>query len=175
MGSRRPTRYVLVPGPVIMPGFRPSTRPTRSDGVAVTGNERSTKLIAILSESILSHDARRILSHSEIPVLDLRPLAKSLGRPGPHDAPLLEAVVGVGEPREGPDVLVDEQDRQALCLQAFDAPPDLGADQRRQSFRGLVEDEQAGIGHERAAQGQHLLLATRELAPHVALARGERR
>src|ERR1041384_1017184 len=44
MGSRRPTRYVFVPGPVIMPGFRPSTRPTRSVSVAVLGNSGSIQV-----------------------------------------------------------------------------------------------------------------------------------
>src|SRR5712692_2741215 len=46
MGARRPTRYVLVPGPVIMPGLRPSTRPTRSLGVAVFGKSGSIQGIA---------------------------------------------------------------------------------------------------------------------------------
>ena len=35
---------------------------------------------------------------------------------------------------------------------------------RRQPFGGLVDDDQVGIAHQRAAQGQHLLLAAREHA-----------
>src|SRR5215831_10419642 len=45
MGFCRPTRYVLVPGPVMSPGFRPRTRPTRSVGSAVRGNSGSIQLI----------------------------------------------------------------------------------------------------------------------------------
>src|SRR2546422_1882216 len=44
IGSRRPTRDVLVPGPVIMPGLSPSTRPTSWDTVAVFGNAGSIQL-----------------------------------------------------------------------------------------------------------------------------------
>ena len=58
-------------------------------------------------------------------------------------------------------------------LEPRQAAPDLGADQRRQPFGRLVEDEQARVGHQRAADGQHLLLAARERAAH-ARARGPR-
>src|SRR2546427_1231726 len=127
IGSRRPTRYVLVPGPVIMPGLSPSTRPTRSLGVAVVGNGA----------------AIRLRSYAEVSVLHVLAGAQ-LGRgPAPDHAPLLEHVVVIGQPRERLDVFVDEQHRQSARLEPLQAPPDLGADERRQAFGRLVEDQQA--------------------------------
>ena len=76
----------------------------------------------------------------------------------------------IGQPRERLDVLVDEQDRQPARLEPLETAPDLHADERRQPLGGLVEDEQRGIGHQRAADGQHLLLAAGERARHAARA-----
>jgi hypothetical protein len=45
MGSLRPIKYVFVPGPVIIPGFSPSTRPTRELTVAVFGKFGSIQLM----------------------------------------------------------------------------------------------------------------------------------
>src|SRR2546426_12342196 len=88
IGSRRPTRYVLVPGPVIMPGLSPSTRPTSWDTVAVFGNAGSIQLTPAS------------LSHAEVTVLDVRACTE-LGRgAAPHDLALLEDVVSVGDPRQ---------------------------------------------------------------------------
>src|SRR5205814_2407019 len=77
----------------------------------------------------------------------------------PHHAALLEDEVAVGEGGDRLDVLVDEEDRQSLGAQAPQAAPDLLTDERREAFGRLVEDEKQRIGHERAADGQHLLLA----------------
>src|SRR5215470_9028857 len=163
IGSRRPTRYVLVPGPVIMPGLSPRTRPTRSLGVAVVGNERSIQLTP------------RSLSYAEVSVLNVR-AGPEFGRRAAPDGPaLLEDVVPVRDPRERRHVLVDDQDRLAGRLEPFDAAPDLGAHQRRQPLGRLVEDQQTRVGHERAADRQHLLLASGECAARAALARGELR
>ena len=54
--------------------------------------------------------------------------AQRTGRAGPYDAALLDDVMAIGEPRQGGHVLVDDQDRQTLALQPFEALPDLGAD-----------------------------------------------
>jgi hypothetical protein len=53
-----------------------------------------------------------------------------------------------------------------LADDAADAP-DLARDQRRQAFRGFVEDEHVGVGHQRAADGEHLLLAAGQLLAAV--------
>src|SRR3989442_16038084 len=86
IGSRRPTRDVLVPGPVIMPGLSPSTRPTSWDTVAVFGNAGSIQL------------PPASLSHAEGAVLDVRACTE-LGRgAAPHDLALLEDVVSGRDP-----------------------------------------------------------------------------
>src|SRR3989442_12041689 len=159
IGSRRPTRYVLVPGPVIMPGLSPSTRPTRSLGVAVVGNARSIQLTACS------------LSYAEVPVLNVCPSAELGRRSRPDDPALLEDVVRVRDAGERAHVLVDEQDRLATRLEAFHAAPDLGPDERRQPLGRLVEDQQSRVGHQRAADRQHLLLAARERAAEASRAR----
>ena len=66
--------------------------------------------------------------------------------------------------RASGQVLLDQQDRQALALEALDHPADLADEQRRQTLRRLVHQEQVGVGHQRAGDGQHLLLAAGELA-----------
>src|SRR5690606_20669017 len=45
--------------------------------------------------------------------------------------------------------------------------PDLLAYQRRQAFGGLVKNQQLGMGHQGAADGEHLLLSTGQLRPQV--------
>src|SRR3989454_2298603 len=147
MGSRRPTRYVLVPGPVIIPGLSPSTRPTSSLGVAVVG-----KGAAISARS-----------YAEVAMLDVRTRPQLDRGAVPHHPPLLEDVVMIGQPGHGLDVLVDQQNRQAALLEALEAAPDLGPNERRQPLGGLVEDQQRGIRHEGATDGEHLLLAAGQI------------
>src|SRR5213592_3271107 len=157
IGSRRPTRYVFVPGPVIMPGLSPSTRPTSSDTVAVFGNSGSIQLTPVS------------LSHAQVTVLDVL-ASPELGRgAAPDDLALLEDVVRVGDPRQRSYVLVDQQDRMAARLEVPEAAPDLPPDERGEPLRRLVTDEQARVRHEGAADREHLLLAAGERAPEDAL------
>src|SRR5206468_2947413 len=89
IGSRRPTRYVLVPGPVIMPGLSPSTRPTSWDTVAVFGNAGSIQLTPAS------------LSHAEVAVLDVRACTE-LGRGAAGDRRAGERGRGPSRPSTGP-------------------------------------------------------------------------
>src|SRR5712692_3222331 len=89
MGSRRPTRYVLVPGPVIMPGLRPRTRPTSSLGVAVFGKSGSIQGIGF---SRLLQQAADVLGDRLGPGRIARP-----GGP-PHPRADLEAARTQGRP-----------------------------------------------------------------------------
>src|SRR6266571_4049602 len=95
-GSRRPTRYVFVPGPVIMPGLSPSTRPTRGVRVAVRGNALSIQLMG----SDRTPDTLLRRSDPEVAVLDVLARGEIRGGAAPDDAPLLEHVVGIGDPGE---------------------------------------------------------------------------
>ncbi len=50
----------------------------------------------------------------------------------------------------------------------------LGHDDRGEAFHGLVEQQQAGVGHERARDGEHLLLAAGQMVAQVASTLRER-
>src|SRR5580765_100523 len=59
------------------------------------------------------------------------------------DLPVLHHVVPVGHGGGEAEVLLDEQDGEALDLEPADGRPDLLHDYRRESLGGLVEEEQA--------------------------------
>ncbi len=81
----------------------------------------------------------------------------------------------VGDADQRADILVDHQNGEAAFLEPRQAAPDFGADQRRQAFGRLVENQQPRIGHQRAADRQHLLLAAGQLIAHAVGAFGEPR
>src|SRR5882724_3905461 len=129
IGSRRPTRYVLVPGPVIIPGLSPSTRPTSSLGVAVVGKGAAIS----------------VRSYAEVAMLHVRARAQLVRGAVPHHAPLLEHVVVVGQPRHRADVLVDQQDRQPALLETRQTRPDLRPHERRQASVASSRISRAGL------------------------------
>ncbi len=75
----------------------------------------------------------------------------------------------VGHLQRKMPVLFDQDDGQSLVLQAMDGATDFGDDQRRQALRWLVEQQDAGIAHQRPADRQHLLFATRKGAGQLGL------
>src|SRR5215510_10150888 len=85
----------------------------------------------------------------------------------PAHASALEDVVAVCKPGERLEVLIHQQDRLAAALELAQHLPDLAADDRGEPFGCFVEDQQLRVGHERARDRQHLLLAARELASHL--------
>ena len=50
------------------------------------------------------------------------------------------------------------EDGEAGVLELRDHRPDFPPDEGAEPFRRLVQDEQPGIGHQRPADGEHLLL-----------------
>jgi hypothetical protein len=54
--------------------------------------------------------------------------------------------------------------RHAVSAQPLDDAEDLLHHQRRQAQAGLVEHQQLGLRHQRAAHRQHLALAARQRA-----------
>src|SRR5579883_3409554 len=72
-----------------------------------------------------------------------------------------DAAIGYGG--DGGEILVDDDRGNAGLADRANDRPDLFRDERRQALRRLVEDEEVGISHERAADGEHLLLAPRKL------------
>jgi hypothetical protein len=87
-------------------------------------------------------------------------------------------VAAVGDADRLVEILLGHQHRQALpLLQLLDLGDGVRYEDRREPHRGLVHDEQPGRRHERARDGEHLLLAARERAGQLAAAllqQGER-
>ena len=73
------------------------------------------------------------------------------------------------------EILLDEQDREPLALEILDDPADLADQEWRQALGGLVHQQELRVGHQRAGDGQHLLLATRQLARAVGAALAQAR
>src|SRR5438093_13536038 len=94
-----------------MPGLSPSTRPTRSLGVAVVGNERSIQLTP------------RSLSYAEVSVLNVRSEPKLGRRAAPDDLAFLDDVVPVRDPRQPPPLLPPPQHPLAPPPAPLPPPP----------------------------------------------------
>ena len=73
----------------------------------------------------------------------------------------------IGEPHDEVHVVLDEQDRHALGLQRAQQPRELLLFEIAQARGGLVEQQQRGIGGERARDLDDALLAERQAARGV--------
>src|SRR5439155_13108443 len=81
---------------------------------------------------------------------------------------LIEDDDAIGERQRGVDVLFDQEHRQTLALEATQHLDDGLEHERGESLRRLVQQDQRGVGHQGPADGEHLLLAAREVAPEPA-------
>src|SRR5574338_155781 len=100
----------------------------------------------------------RRASHAEIAVPQLA-IGIELARAAlPGDAAALDDGVPVGELHQALDVLVDDEHRLPALAQPREALPDLLAHERREALGGFVQYQQMRIGHQGAADGEHLLL-----------------
>src|ERR1700688_2857319 len=90
----------------------------------------------------------------------------------PDGAVLHQVDAPAGLERER-DVLLHQQHRHLLPAQHLDDLPDLGHHARHQAFRGLVHQDDLGLEHHRAGDGEHLLLPARERAAGLTAPLGE--
>src|SRR5688500_11083952 len=97
-------------------------------------------------------------------------IAQTCSRAAEADGALLEDVDPVRELQGELRVLLREQDRESLALEARDLVAQMVDHDGGQALRRLVEEEELRVAHERAGDGQHLLLAARQVP---ALPRGE--
>ena len=82
-----------------------------------------------------------------------------------HDAAVFQHVAVVGGVQRHVGVLLDQQNGgAALAVDAHHDLEDLLGQLGGQAQAGLVQQDQLGRGHQRAADGQHLLLAARQQA-----------
>ena len=86
-----------------------------------------------------------------------------LGQLGHATVPLelsfLENIGAVANELREMNVLLGQQHRQSFLLELDDGVCHLLHDHRCNAFGGFVEQHQQGIAHQRAGNGQHLLLA----------------
>src|SRR5437899_7790392 len=92
-----------------------------------------------------------------------------------HDAALDEDHDAICDARDRRVILVDDQGGDAMLPNVVDDAPDLGRDKRCEALGRLVQDHEIRIGHQRAADREHLLLAARKLPATVAETLGEPR
>ena len=98
--------------------------------------------------------------------------SRSDAAPGEHHAAAREHDDAVGEGADDVEVLLDEEDRHGL-RRLGERGGDLVDDARREALRGLVDEQQPVLVHERPGERHHLLLAARERAGPLRAARDE--
>src|SRR5438876_2374483 len=112
----------------------------------------------------------------EIELLDVGVLPQRFGGTLENDAAVLHDIAAVGDIERHGGVLLDQEHGQAaLFAQPADDPEDLLDEPRRQAERGLVEQNHLGLGHQRPADHQHLLLAARKITRGLVAALPQRR
>ena len=79
----------------------------------------------------------------------------------------------IGDRLREMQVLFGQQHRQPLCLELQDHTGHLFDDHRRDAFGGFVQQDERGVAHQGAGDGQHLLLAPRQRLAAVVTAFGE--
>src|SRR6266481_7330331 len=112
----------------------------------------------------------------EVELLDVGDLSQGFGRALEDDAAVLHDVAVVGDIERHGGVLLDQEHGQAALLaQPTDDAEDLLDKPRRQAERGFVEQDHLGLGHQRPANHQHLLLTARKIARGLVAAFLQRR
>src|SRR4051794_17810651 len=149
---------------------RSTLQVTTSPGAAwVRPAARATSFCAIVVGAVMT------LSQAQVGAAQLVARQQLGRRAGEAQGAVLQHVGAVRDLERLAHVLLDEQHRQAIVAQAPDQREHFLDEERRQAERRLVEDQQAGFGHQAAADREHLLLAAAHRAGPLALALGEAR
>src|SRR5271155_5584643 len=67
-------------------------------------------------------------------------------------------VVAIGHSGSEAEILLDQQDGEALRLERTDCAPDLLDDNRREAFSRFIKQQEPRTSPQDAADGEHLLL-----------------
>ena len=97
------------------------------------------------------------------------------GRAVADDASILQEIATAGDGEPLPGVLLHQQHADAQLLDARQRLEQLLAHERREAQRRLIQQQDVGVRHQRAADGNHLPLATAHGAGELAQALGETR
>src|SRR5262245_45930260 len=73
------------------------------------------------------------------------------------------------------NILLDQEESDALLIDASDQGKEFFNEERRKTERRLVQNEQNGFGHQAPSDRQHLLLAARKTAGALRLPLGKTR
>ena len=90
-----------------------------------------------------------------------------------HDAAMAHDVEAAGDLERDGELLLNQQDRRAAPGDLVEQRADLLDQLGRQALGRLVDDDEVGVAHQGAAHREHLLLAARQHAGRIVLARGE--
>src|SRR4051812_38152198 len=82
-----------------------------------------------------------------------------------HDPSVLDDVVPVGDRLGEPEILLHQQDGEALLLQPGNGTADLLHDDRCEALGRLVQQKKARAGAQDPADGKHLLFPAGQLGP----------
>src|ERR1700759_3724304 len=110
------------------------------------------------------------ISESQISTPQLRIGGDGSGGARHEASPFGEDVGAAGDLEALHHVLLDQQNGHAFGMDARDEREQFLDQKRREAERGLVENEQCRLGHQPAADGEHLLLAARKRAGSLAAA-----
>ena len=111
-----------------------------------------------------------VRGHAEVGALHVL-ARRDLGRRAlQRHAPLLHDVDELRQLEGQARVLLDEQDGDAAPVDLEQPPVHLLHDDRCQALRHLVGEDEPGRGHQRAADGEHLLLAAGQASRALAVA-----
>jgi len=91
----------------------------------------------------------------------------------PDSTPPLNDETAVGEAHHLRQVFIHQQYRLASGLQMAESCPDFLPDDRRETLSRFIQYEKPWIGHQRPANGEHLLLTTGESPGHLMSAFGK--
>src|SRR5437879_4751832 len=115
------------------------------------------------------------LSYAEVAALDVALRGELRRSAREDDRALIHDEDALPDPRGEPKVLLDEEERESGRAHLREYFADLLHELRCETLRRLVEEKHRRISHERARDGEHLLLAARELvAARRATARQDR-
>src|SRR2546428_8346627 len=110
----------------------------------------------------------------KVELADVVVAAQLGGRTVEDDPAVLHDVAVIRDAQGHLGVLLDEQERRPpLLVDLADDVEDLAHEQRREPERRLVQQQELGQGHEGAADDEHLLLASTQVARDLVAARHE--
>src|SRR5262245_12731886 len=103
-------------------------------------------------------------SNPQIDLPDIFLAGEFLGASFADRATVLEDIDAIGDPQRRGRVLLDKQHRRAVAGDLLNRVEDHALEPRRYADGRLVQEQEFGAAHQRAADGDHLLLAAGERA-----------